>query len=152
MPNSLPARSISRTFVAVTLRLLTLNMDWEILACACIGGEPESAVAAPVASGVRYGWPVRTAMIAIALAYFFAGFQKWRYSGLPWVTSDNLRWILLGQAHPDGLALFVADRPWLAHVLAAGALLLETSFALVPCTHQYVSAPPGFGRRQIVPS
>src|SRR5437762_3699117 len=43
MPNSLPARSISRTFVAVTLRLLTLNMDWEILACACIGGEPESA-------------------------------------------------------------------------------------------------------------
>ena len=33
-------------------------------------------------------------MIAIALAYFFAGFQKWRYSGFAWVTSDNLRWIL----------------------------------------------------------
>ena len=44
--------------------------------------------------GRRYGWPIRTAMIVIALAYFFAGFQKWRYSGLPWVTSDNLRWIL----------------------------------------------------------
>jgi hypothetical protein len=96
-----------------------------------IRGEQESSVSAPVPSGARYGWPVRTAMIAIALAYFFAGFQKWRYSGLPWVTSDNLRWILLGQAHPDGLALFVADRPWLVHVLAAGALLLETSFPVV---------------------
>ncbi len=32
----------------------------------------------------RYGWPVRTAMIAIALAYFLAGLQKWRYAGLPW--------------------------------------------------------------------
>jgi vitamin K-dependent gamma-carboxylase-like protein len=83
------------------------------------------------ARGARYGWPVRTMMIAVAFAYFFAGFQKWRYSGLPWVTSDNLRWILLGQAHPDGLALFVADRPWLAHVFAAGALLLETCFPLV---------------------
>jgi hypothetical protein len=82
-------------------------------------------------SGARYGWPIRAAMIAIALAYFFAGFQKWRDSGLPWVTSDNLRWILYGRAHPDGLALFIADRPWLAHLFAAGALLLETCFPLV---------------------
>jgi hypothetical protein len=81
--------------------------------------------------GARYGWPIRTAMIAIALAYFFAGFQKWRHSGLPWVTSDNLRWILYGQAHPGGLALFIADRPWLSHLFAAGALLLETCFPLV---------------------
>jgi hypothetical protein len=81
--------------------------------------------------GERYGWPIRAAMIALALAYFFAGFQKWRYSGLPWVTSDNLRWILYGQAHPDGLALFIADRPLLAHLFAAGSLLLETCFPLV---------------------
>jgi hypothetical protein len=79
----------------------------------------------------RYGWPVRTAMLAVALAYFFAGFQKWRYSGLAWVTSDNLRWILYGQAHPNGIALFIADRPTLAHAFAAGALLLETCFPLV---------------------
>ena len=81
--------------------------------------------------GERYGWPVRTAMVVIALAYFFAGFQKWRYSGLAWVTSDNLRWILYAQPHPNGLALFIADRPLLAHLFAAGALLLETCFALV---------------------
>jgi hypothetical protein len=92
--------------------------------------EPPS-LPGPTSSGGRYGWPIRTAMIAIALAYFFSGFQKWRYSGLPWVTSDNLRWILYGQSHPDGLALFIADRPLLAHVCAAGALLLETCFPLV---------------------
>jgi hypothetical protein len=84
----------------------------------------------PIPSSARYGWPIRTAMIVIALAYFFAGLQKWRYSGLPWVTSDNLRFILYGQAHPDGLALFIADRPLLAHLFAAGSLLLETCFPL----------------------
>jgi len=91
------------------------------------------AVRAPnrTAFGERYGWPVRTAMVVIALAYFFAAFQKWHYSGFAWVTSDNLRWILYSQRHPDGLALFIADRPLLAHLFAAGALLLETCFALV---------------------
>jgi hypothetical protein len=85
--------------------------------------------------GERYGWPIRTAMIAIALTYFFVGFQKWRNSGLPWVTSDNLRWILYAssdaRSHPNGWALFVADQPLLAHVFAAGSLLLETCFPLI---------------------
>jgi hypothetical protein len=91
------------------------------------------AVRAPnrTAVGARYGWPIRTAMIVITLVYFFAAFQKWRYSGSAWVTSDNLRWILYAQPHPSGLALFVADRPVLAHLLAAGALLLETCFPLI---------------------
>ena len=83
------------------------------------------------AFGERYGWPIRSAMIVIALAYFFASFQKWRYSGFAWVTSDNLRWILYAQPHPNGFALFIADRPLLAHLFAAGALLLETFFPLV---------------------
>jgi hypothetical protein len=86
---------------------------------------------APAAPGPRYGWPIRTAMLTVALAYFFAGLQKWRYSGLSWMTSDNLRLILYGQAHPSRLALFIADRPLLAHLFAAGALLLETCFPLV---------------------
>src|SRR5207244_6162631 len=36
-----------------------------------------------------------------------------------------------GQSHPNALALFIADRPSLAHVFAGGALLLETCFPLV---------------------
>jgi hypothetical protein len=94
-----------------------------------------SAVSRAGSSGARYGWPIRTAMLAIVLAYFFAGVQKWRYSSLPWVTSDNLRWILYAgsdsQSHPNGLALFIADRPLLAHAFAAGSLLLETCFPVV---------------------
>src|SRR4029077_10406753 len=35
------------------------------------------------------------------------------------------------QSHPNSLALFIADRPLLAHVFAAGSLLLETCFPLV---------------------
>jgi hypothetical protein len=81
--------------------------------------------------GPRYGWPIRTMMIVVALAYFFAGFQRWRYSGLPWMTSDNLRWILVGQTHPDDWAFFVANRPLLVHLFAAGSLVLETGFPLV---------------------
>ena len=91
------------------------------------------AVGAPkrTAFGERYGWAIRTAMVVIALAYFFAGFQKWRYSGVDWFATDNLRWILYAQPHPNGLALFIADRPLLSHLFAAGALLLETCFPLV---------------------
>ena len=96
---------------------------------------PLASTRVPAPRSARYGWPIRTAMITVALAYFFAGLQKWRYSGLPWVTSGNLRWILYASSdshtHPNGLALFIADRPWLAHLLAAGALLLESSFPLV---------------------
>ena len=89
----------------------------------------------PITVGERYGWPIRIAMITIALTYFFAGFQKWRYSGLPWVTSDNLRWILYASSdshkYPNEFALFIAGRPLLAHAFAAGSLLVETCFPLV---------------------
>jgi hypothetical protein len=96
---------------------------------------PSRPLTARPIAGRRYGWPVRTMMVAVALGYFFAGFQKWRYSGPAWVTSDNLRLILYASsdahAHPNALALFIADRPWLAHALAAGALLTETCFPLI---------------------
>ncbi len=122
--------SAGRVIVGDALLMLCLLV---VLACGSAAADAWSVRARAVAHrpAVRYGWPIRTAMVAIALAYFFAGVQKWRYSGLPWVTSDNLRWILYDQSHPNGLALFVADRPLLAHVLAAGALLLETCFPLV---------------------
>jgi hypothetical protein len=79
---------------------------------------------------IAYGWPVRTATVVVAGAYFFAGFAKLVYSGPAWVTSDNMRWILYSTSHSD-LALFIADRPWLAHLLAGATFLLELSFPLV---------------------
>jgi hypothetical protein len=73
-------------------------------------------------------------MITIALSFFFSGFQKLRYSGLAWVTSDNLRLILYSSsdryAHSNAIALLIAGRPWLAHGCAAATLLLELCFPL----------------------
>lgn len=82
----------------------------------------------------RYGWPIQLAMLIIALGYFFAGLQKLRFSGLAWVTSDNLRWTLdaassLGHG-VAGLGSAIADLGPIVHVGAAMALLLELTFVL----------------------
>jgi hypothetical protein len=96
------------------------------------GGDRKALAAQQRLIGPAYAWPIRTAMIVVALAYLFVGFQKLRYSGLDWVTTDNLRWVLYassdGQAEPNQLALFVADRAWLAHLLAAGTIAIEVGF------------------------
>jgi hypothetical protein len=74
-------------------------------------------------------------MVSVGPAYFFVGFQKLRYSGIAWATSDNLRWVLYASkgpyGHPDAIALFVADRAWLAHLLAGATLFFETLFPVV---------------------
>jgi hypothetical protein len=84
---------------------------------------------------VAYGWPVRTAMLVVAGAYFFAGFAKVVNAGPGWVTNGNLRWVMYAasdaRSSPNPLALFVADRPWLAHLVAASVLLVELAFPLV---------------------
>jgi hypothetical protein len=83
----------------------------------------------------RYGWPVRTALVVVAGAYFFTGLAKVVFSGPAWVISDNMRWVMYAasdaQRVPNALGLFIADRPWLAHVVAAATLLFELSFPLV---------------------
>jgi hypothetical protein len=84
---------------------------------------------------VAYGWPVRTAMVVAAGGYFFAGLAKLVFSGPAWVTSGTLRWVLYAasdaRAVPNAAALFVADRPWLAHLVAAATIVVELGFPLV---------------------
>ena len=84
--------------------------------------------------GIAYGWPIRLAMVIVGLAYLIAGLQKLRYSGLDWVTSDNLRYVLWSasdsQAEPNQLGLLVADHAALAHLLAGASLALELGFIL----------------------
>jgi hypothetical protein len=86
------------------------------------------------APSVRYGWPVRTAMIVVAGGYFFSGLYKLVFSGLAWVTTDNLRWVMYGisdeNSHPIGPALYLASHPLLAHLAAAITLALELGFPL----------------------
>ncbi|HUQ40611.1 MAG TPA: hypothetical protein VM030_10695 [Acidimicrobiales bacterium] len=84
----------------------------------------------------RYGFPIRAALVVIAGSYFFAGVQKLRFSGLAWVTGDNMRHILYDaaagtKAPTSAVSLFIADRPWLSHVGAAAILGLELAFPLI---------------------
>lgn len=85
--------------------------------------------------GPAFGWPVRTAMVVVAGAYFLSGLAKLLHAGPGWVTSGNLRWVLYAssdqQPVPNPYALFVADRPVLAHLLAAATLAVELGFPLV---------------------
>jgi hypothetical protein len=85
--------------------------------------------------GVMFGWPVRTATVVVAGAYFFSGLAKLLHAGPAWVTGGNLRWVLYAssdqQPAPNPYALFVADRPALAHLLAAATLVVELGFPLV---------------------
>ena len=87
------------------------------------------------APGLAYGWPVRTAMVVVAGAYFFSGLAKLLHAGPGWVLSGNLRWVLYAssdtQPEPNPFALFVADRPLLAHLIAAATLAVELGFPLV---------------------
>jgi hypothetical protein len=90
----------------------------------------------PVAArGPAFGWPVRTAMVVVAGAYFFSGLAKLLHAGPAWVASGNIRWVLYassdGQPEPNPFALFVADRPVLAHLVAAATLAVELGFPLV---------------------
>lgn len=98
-----------------------------------LGRERREAPGLP-GPGPAYGWPVRTAMIVIGLAYLFAGLQKLRFAGPDWFLSDNLRYVLWSssdtQADPSRLALFVADRDAIAHFFATMTIVVEVGFIL----------------------
>ena len=84
---------------------------------------------------MRYGWPVQTALIVVAGSYFFSGFAKLVNSGPAWALGSNMRWVLYissdSRPSPDHWSLFIADRAWLAHLVAASILLLELGFPIV---------------------
>jgi hypothetical protein len=86
-------------------------------------------------AGPAFGWPVRTAMVVVAGAYCCSGLAKLLHAGSAWVAGGNLRWVLYAasdqQPTPNPFALFVADRPALAHLLAAATLAVELGFPLV---------------------
>lgn len=79
---------------------------------------------------VAFGWPPRVALLIIAAVYFLAGVQKLNHSGLEWVTSENMRWVLLQGAESSrspwpGLARTMAGNALVASLIAAGSLVLE---------------------------
>jgi hypothetical protein len=88
------------------------------------------------ANSPRFGWPVRTAMVVVAGAYFFSGLAKLTHSGASWVTTDNMRYVLYeaaagGRVALPGIPDWLGDQAGLAHGLAAAVLLLELTFPVV---------------------
>ena len=86
--------------------------------------------------GPAWGWPVQTALAVVGGAYFLTGFQKVLASGPGWVLSDNLRNVLYravqtGKAPTDAVALFIADRPALAQLVAGATLAIELGFVAI---------------------
>lgn len=84
----------------------------------------------------RYGWPVRTGLTVIASVYFLTGFQKMVTSGPDWVLSDNMRNVLYtaplnNKAPTDSVALFAANRAWLATTIAVVTLVIELGFPAI---------------------
>ncbi len=80
--------------------------------------------------GPAWGWPVRTSVLLVTGIYFLTGLQKLVASGPAWVLSDNLRNVmytapLSGHAPTDAVALCIADRPILAHLVALATLVVE---------------------------
>lgn len=94
-------------------------------------------VAVPfLAARPREAWPLRVGLVTVTAGYFFAGVAKLRYSGIPWVTSDNLRFLMYsashsGRAPSSWFALSVAERAWLSKLTAVYIIGLELSFPVV---------------------
>jgi hypothetical protein len=89
----------------------------------------------PPGVSIRYGWPVRTAMIVTAGGYFFTGLNKLVFSGPAWALSDNIRWVMYRisdeSRHPIQAALLLAGHPLLTHIVAALTLVTEIGFVVV---------------------
>ena len=101
---------------------------------------PRSAArqATPRPDGMRevaWGWPPRAALAVVACVYFLTGLQKVRHSGLAWVFSDNMSWVLRQGADSSpvstDLVRVLAETPVLPQLLAGGALALELAAPLL---------------------
>lgn len=84
----------------------------------------------------RWGWPIRVAIVIVALVYFFAGYHKLRRSGLEWAYGDNMRYVSLwgpsiGSSGWPGLATWVGDNIWLSRASGVFILGIELTFPVV---------------------
>lgn len=84
----------------------------------------------------RYGWPVRTSIVIVALVYLFAGYHKLRRSGPSWAFGDNMRYVALwgpsiGSPGWPGLARWAGENVWVSRASGVFILGLELSFPVV---------------------
>lgn len=90
-------------------------------------------VAASAASG-EYNWPVKMVWLLSSLVFFAAGVAKLRYSGLEWITSDNMANMLIQHHYKSdpivGWGKVIANWPLVCKFLAAMTIFVELFFPL----------------------
>ena len=84
----------------------------------------------------EHGWPVRVAIVVIALIYFFAAYHKLRRSGIDWVVGENMSYLLrwgpaIGEPALPGLADVIAGNAVLSRLTAGLLLGVEVAFPAV---------------------
>jgi hypothetical protein len=84
----------------------------------------------------RYGWPIRVAIVVIALIYWFAGYHKLRRSGPSWAYGDNMRYLALwgpsiGASGWEGIAQWTGEHIWVSRASGVFILGLEITFPVV---------------------
>ncbi|MEN3339649.1 MAG: hypothetical protein V7647_3325 [Acidobacteriota bacterium] len=96
-----------------------------------------NADAAPLADSPEYTWPIQLILTGLSLVFFAAGVAKIWTSGSEWVLSDQMAILLQRvQYHisdSDPLVNWgshIAELPLLPRLMAAGTILVETSYPL----------------------
>lgn len=86
----------------------------------------------PVGPRHNVGWTINTALLMLVLAYFLAGVAKLRHSGLEWVFSDNIRYVMYWAQHGEGvpsgirwIAAIPADNPVIARIVGLTTIVFE---------------------------
>ena len=93
--------------------------------------------AAPLPDSPEYTWPVQLILTALSLVFFAAGVAKIWTSGLEWVMSDHMAILLrrvqyhISDADPlVNWGSHIAELPLAARLMAAGTIVVETSYPL----------------------
>jgi hypothetical protein len=103
------------------------RLIWRVRQRGVSSGEP------PQVSG-EYTWPVRAVWVTFALIFFAAGVSKLRHSGLEWIFSDNMAFLLTKANYNDdalsSLGFYLSQYALLPQLLAAATVALEVSYPL----------------------
>jgi hypothetical protein len=95
----------------------------------------------------EYTWPIRLVWVLTVLVFFAAGVSKLRRSGLAWVFSDNMRYVLLSHHYshqpPTTWGLHVAQIGWAPRLMGLSTVLFEVGapLALLGRTLRWIFVP-----------
>jgi predicted DCC family thiol-disulfide oxidoreductase YuxK len=85
----------------------------------------------------EYTWPIRLMWVTISLIFCAAGIAKLWTSGLEWVTSDQMAFLLqrvqyhISDSDPvTNWGSYIAPVPWMARAIAATTIIVETLYPL----------------------